>query len=40
MTRLKTTTTAVSSEEISNIYQYKIWKLHGVPRKILSDRRP
>jgi len=33
-------TTAVLLEEISKIYQYKIWKLHRVPRKILSDRRP
>jgi len=37
---LKTTTTNVSSEEITKIYRNKIWKLYGVPRKILSNRRP
>jgi len=37
---LKATTTNVSSEEIAKIYQDKIWKLHGVPRAILSDRGP
>ena len=30
----------VSLEEIVKIYWDKIWKIHGVPRKILSDRRP
>jgi len=38
--RLKTTTTNVSSEEIVKIYQDKIWKIHRVLRKILSDREP
>ena len=28
----------ISSEGIAKIYRDKIWKLHGVPRKILSDR--
>jgi len=37
---LKATTTNVSSKEIAKIYQDKIWKLHGVPRAILSDRGP
>jgi len=37
---LKTITTNISSEEIINIYKNKIWKLYGVPRKILSDRGP
>jgi len=37
---LKATTMNVSSEEIAKIYQDEIWKLHGVPRTILSDRRP
>ena len=37
---LKATTTNISSEEIAKIYQDEIWKLHGVPRKILSDRGP
>ena len=29
-----------SSEEIAKIYHDEIWKLHGVPRTIFSDRRP
>ena len=40
MIRLKATTTNVSSEGIANIYRDDIWKLHGIPRKILSDRGP
>jgi len=40
MIRLKATTTNVSSEEIAKIYQDEIWKLHGVPRAILSNRGP
>ena len=30
----------ISSEEIAKIYRDEIWKLHGVPRMILSDRGP
>ena len=30
----------ISLEEIAKIYRDDIWKLHGVPRKILSDRGP
>ena len=37
---LKATTTNISSEEIAKIYRDDIWKLHGIPRKILSDRGP
>ena len=37
---LKATTTNISSEEIVKIYRDDIWKLHGVPRKILSNREP
>ena len=37
---LKATITNMSSEEIAKIYQNEIWKLHGVPRTILSDKRP
>jgi len=40
MIHLKAITTNVSSEEIAKIYWDKIWKLHGVPRTILSDRGP
>ena len=38
--RLKTTITNISLEEIAKIYRDNIWKLYGVPRKILSDRGP
>jgi len=38
--RLKATTTNISSEEIAKIYRNNIWKLHRIPRKILSDRGP
>ena len=30
----------ISSEGIAKIYRDEIWKLHGVPRMILSDRGP
>jgi len=40
MIRLKATTMNISSEGITNIYRDEIWKLHGIPRKILSDRGP
>jgi len=38
MIRLKVTTTNISLEEIAKIYRDEIWKLHGVSRKILSNR--
>jgi len=38
MIHLKATTMNVSSEEIAKIYRNNIWRLHGIPRKILSDR--
>ena len=31
---------SISSKEIAKIYRDDIWKLHGVPRKILSDWEP
>ena len=37
---LKATTMNISSEEIAKIYRDNIWKLHGIPRKILNDREP
>ena len=30
----------ISLQEITKIYQDKIWKLHGIPRKVLSNRGP
>ena len=38
MIRLKATTINISSEGIAKIYRDEIWKLHGVSRKILSNR--
>ena len=35
---LKATTTNISLEGIAKIYRDDIWKLHGIPRKILSNR--
>ena len=40
MIRLKATTMNISSEGIAKIYRDKIWKLHGVPKTILSNRGP
>ena len=37
---LKAATTNISSEGIAKIYRDNIWKLYGIPRKILSDRGP
>jgi len=37
---LKATMINISSEGIAKIYRDNIWKLHGVPKKILSDRGP
>ena len=38
--RLKVITMVVSSEDIVKIYSDKIWKIHGVPWKVLSNKRP
>ena len=32
--------TNISSEEIAKIYRDEIWKLHGIPKKIPSNRGP
>ena len=40
MIQLKVTTTNISSEDIAKIYKDKIWKLYGIPRKILSNWGP
>ena len=40
MIHLKATTTNISSEGVAKIYRDDIWKLHGIPRKILSNRGP
>jgi len=38
--QLKATTMNISLEGIAKIYRDDIWKLHGVPRKILSNQGP
>jgi len=38
MIRLKATMTNISLEGIVRIYRDSIWKLHGIPKKILSNR--
>jgi len=40
MIRLKVITTNIFLEEIAKIYWNKIWRIHGVLRKILSDKGP
>jgi len=40
MIRLRATTAAVLLEKIAKIYRDNIWKIHGVLKKILSDREP
>ena len=40
MIRLKATTTSLSSEGVAKIYRDEIWKIHGIPKTILSDRGP
>jgi len=37
---LKVTIMNISLEGITKIYRDDIWKLHGVPRKIISDYGP
>jgi len=34
------TTTSIFSSEVARIYQDDIWKIHGIPKKIISDRGP
>ena len=34
------TTTSISLNEVARIYQNNIWKIHGIPKKIISDRGP
>jgi len=38
--RLKVTTMNIFLEGIAKIYRNEIWKIHGILRKILSDRGP
>ena len=40
MIRLKATTTSLSSEGVTKIYRDEIWKIHRIPKMILSNRGP
>jgi len=40
MIRLMATMTSISSSEVARIYRDDIWKIHGIPKKIISNRRP
>ena len=33
-------TTSIFSSEVARIYQDNIWKIHGIPKKIISNRGP
>src|SRR6266705_3506327 len=39
MIRLIPTTTELTSGRLAEIYRDQIWKLHGIPKTITSDRR-
>ena len=34
------TTTTVTAASAANLYLRNVWKLHGLPRKVISDRGP
>jgi len=40
MIRLMAIMTSISSGEVARIYQDDIWKIHGIPKKIISNRGP
>ena len=40
MIRLIATTTSISLAEVARIYWDNIWKLHSIPKKIISNRGP
>ena len=40
MIRLRAVNTTLSSEELGDIYRDDIWRQHGIPRRIISDRGP
>jgi len=40
MIRLKVTTIVILSEKIAKIYRDNIWKIHKVPKEILSNKEP
>ena len=38
MIRLIATTTSISSSEVARVYRDDIWKIHSIPKKIISNR--
>ena len=40
MIRLMAITTSISSSKVARIYRDDIWKIHGIPKKIISNRGP
>jgi len=38
MIRLMAITTSIFSSEVARIYRDDIWKIHGIPKKIISNR--
>jgi len=32
--------TTVTAAGVANLYLHNVWKLHGLPRKVVSDRGP
>jgi len=40
MIKLMATMTSISSGEVARIYWDDIWKIHGIPKKIISNRGP
>jgi len=40
MIRIIPTSVRITSKEIAKLYKDNIWKLHRIPRKIISDRGP
>jgi len=40
MIRLVATMTSISSDKVVRIYQDNIWKIHGIPKKIISNKGP
>jgi transposase InsO family protein len=40
MIRLIPTNVTLSSSQLAHIYRDEIWKLHGIPKRIISDRGP
>jgi len=34
------TTTSISSSKVAGIYWDDVWKIHGIPKKIISNKGP